>query len=247
MIPFVVCDGPIPWCPLDTALNRPPPPSAFFCRPTAARALKHKWLKDQLGDEDLSIRRGSISHRSTRTGAFTNYLAMKKLKKAALGYIASNLTQAEVGSLEAIFRSMDKKGKGLVSLKELDEAIAKGNFSDNILDDLRELRTDLAISGDQQLDWRSFVSTTMDRSVALRDDNIKMAFEHFGHTDQEYLTIDDLAEIFGGKAQAQEVMAVLDTDRDGKVSFEDFRHALVESMDEEETEVEDSSNHELIS
>lgn len=173
---------------------------------------------------------------------------MKKLKKAALGYIASNLTQEEVGTLEGIFNSMDKNRDGNISLKELDEAIAKGNFSENILHDLRELRTDLAVSGDQQLNWRDFVASTMDRSLALREDNMKMAFEHFSHTDAEYLTIDDLADIFGGRAQAREVMAaVLDTDRDGKVSFEDFRHALAEIIDNEDTEADESSNHDLIS
>jgi calcium-dependent protein kinase len=235
-----------------STLSNGRPSLQFFThsyRPTAAKALKHKWLREQLGIEDLAVSRASISHRSVRTGAFTNYLAMKKLKKAALGYIASNLTQEEVGTLEGIFNSMDKNGDGNISLKELDEAIAKGNFSENILHDLRALRTDLAISGDQQLNWRDFVASTMDRSLALREDNMKMAFEHFRHTDAEYLTIDDLAEIFGGRAQAREVMAaVLDPDRDGKVSFEDFRHALAEIMDDdEETEVEDeSSSHDLI-
>ena len=215
--------------------------SLSVCRPSALIALRAKWLKEQLGPEELpgiSIRRASLSHHSVRTGAFSNYLAMKKLKKAALGYIATNLTRADVSSLESIFNAMDINHNGYISLKELDEAIAKGNFDESILHDLRELRTDLAISGDQKLNWRDFVATTMDRSIALREDNMKMAFEHFGHTDAEYLTIDDLSEIFGGKAQALEVMAVLDTNADGKVSFEDFRHALVESMDEDETEVD---------
>lgn len=221
----------------------------FFCRPTAAVALRHDWLRNELGMEDFSINRASISHLSQRTGTFTNYLAMKKLKKAALGYIASNLTHEEVGTLETIFKSMDKDGNGRISVQELDEAISQGNFSENILHDLRALRTDLAITRDQQLDWRDFLASTMDRTIALRENNMRMAFDHFGHTDAEYLTIDDLADIFGGIAQAREVMNVLDTNRDGKVYYEDFRHALVESLDDddEETEVTESSNHDLIS
>ena len=222
----------------------------FVHRPTAATGLRHRWLEQQLGPEEMPdgapIRRASLSHHSLRTGAFSNYLAMKKLKKAALGYIATNLTQADVSSLEDIFNSMDINHNGYISLKELDEAIAKGNFDDSILHDLRELRTDLAITGDQKLNWKDFVASTMDRSVALREDNMKMAFDHFSQSSAEYLTIDDLADIFGGKAQASEVMAVLDTDRDGKVSFEDFRHALVESMDEEETDGDDSNHGGII-
>jgi calcium-dependent protein kinase len=201
-------------------------------------------LIEQLGEDDRALKR--ISHLSVRTGAFATYLAMKKLKKAALGYIAVNLTQEEVGTLEEIFNSLDTNKNGLITLQELDKAITQGNFSENVLDDLRALRSDLALSGDQELNYRDFVASTMDRSVALRDDNVKKAFDHFGNNNVEYLTVDDLSEIFGGNAQALEVMMVLDTDRDGKVYYEDFKHALVESLDEDDVEPDDSSNDEYI-
>lgn len=173
---------------------------------------------------------------------------MKKLKNAALGFIATNLTQEELGTLEEIFNSLDKDKNGHITLQQLDKAITQGNFSENVLEDLRELRSDLALSGDQELNYRDFVASTMDRSVALRDDNVKRAFQHFGHTGAEYLTVDDLSDIFGGNAQALEVMTVLDTDRDGKVFFEDFKHALLESLDEGDGEDPDESgNSEFIS
>lgn len=173
---------------------------------------------------------------------------MKKLKKAALSYIASNLTQAELATLKELFESMDKNKDGYISLSELDEAIDRGRFSERILHDLQELRSDLAISGDQQIDWRDFVGSTMDRSIALREDNIRMAFEHFRQSNAEYLTIDDFVDIFGGTSQAKEIMDVLDTNHDGKVSFEDFRGAIVESMesDIEDADIEAVNDNEVI-
>jgi calcium-dependent protein kinase len=201
-------------------------------------------LKEQLGDKQAKVcgglPRASLSHRSNRTGEFANYLAMKKLKKAALGYIATNLTRAEVGTLEDLFRVIDKNGTGTISLTELDEAIAQGNFNEHMIHDVRKLRHDLELSDDTKLKYRDFVAVTMDRSLAMREDNMRMAFEHFRHTDADHLTVADLADIFGGEAQAQEVMDILDTDGDGKVSYEDFRHAIVESM-------EDESDHDMIS
>lgn len=182
--------------------------------------------------------KGSLLHRSNRTGEFANYLALKKLKKAALGYIATHLTQAEVGTLEELFRAMDKTGSGTVSLTELDEAIAQGNFNEKVLQELRKLRHDLALSDDTKLNYKDFVAMTMDRSVAMREDNMRMAFEHFRHSDADQLTVEDLAEIFGGISQAQEVMNYLDTNGDGKISFEDFRHAIVESMEESDEDQE---------
>jgi len=172
-----------------------------------------------------------LSLHSTRTGEFTTYLAMKKLRKAALGYIATNLTRDEVGKLEEIFQAMDTNGDGQITLTEVDDAIAQGNFNANIVEGLQELRGDFAIDNEQKVNWKSFVSATMDRSVAVRSDNLKMAFDHFTHTDAEHLTLQDLVEIFeGAEAPAKEIINMLDTDGDGKVTYDEFCTAIAESM-----------------
>jgi calcium-dependent protein kinase len=204
--------------------------------------MKHAWLKEQkVGvDKDMKERRLSL-HNSSRTGEFTKYLAMKKLKKAALGYIATNLTNDEVGKLEEIFRAMDTSGLGNISLTDLDDAISKGNFDQNIIDELRKLRTDFAISDKNTLNWKTFVAATMDKSMAMRADNMRLAFDHFKHTDADYLTLEDLVEIFEGEAPAREIMDLLDEDGDGEVTYEQFCHAVAQSMveDEDEDDLED--------
>lgn len=214
-------------------------------RPTAAKSMKHRWLKEQLGaanavKQPTHTRSASLSHSGVRTGEFTNYLAMKKLKKAAFGYIASNLTQAEVGTLEEIFRSMDKNRDGYITLSEFDDVISQGNFSQQVLNGVRDLRRDLIVSSEEKLNWRDFLAMTLDRSLAVREDNIKKAFQHFKHTDADYLTVTDLAEVVGGEGHAQEIMTLLDSDGDGKVSFEDFRHALVDGMDDDDDDDSDA-------
>jgi calcium-dependent protein kinase len=192
--------------------------------------MKHKWMQQQVGIK----KPGGISClslHSTRTGEFTTYLAMKKLRKAALGYIATNLTRDEVGKLEEIFQAMDTNGDGQITLTEVDDAIAQGNFNANIVEGLQELRGDFAIDNEQKVNWKSFVSATMDRSVAVRSDNLKMAFDHFTHTDAEHLTLQDLVEIFeGAEAPAKEIINMLDTDGDGKVTYDEFCTAIAESM-----------------
>jgi calcium-dependent protein kinase len=203
-------------------------------RPTAAEALEHRWLREQLGAAEMdSIRKRNLSHSNKKTGEFTSYLAMKKLKKATLGHIAARLTRNDFGKLEEIFSSMDPNGDGYVTMTDLDNAIGQSQISKEFIGELQGLRRDLAISSNEKLNWRDFLAMTMDRNLVVRDDNLKIAFEHFKNTEAEYLTVDDLAQIFGGKAPAQEIIDLLDADGDGKVSFEDFKNALVESMDEE--------------
>jgi len=50
-----------------------------------------------------------------------------------------------------------------------------------------------------------------------------------------------VVEIFGGEAQAQEIMGFLDSDNDGVISFEDFRKAVEVSMTEDLDEIVDES------
>lgn len=53
---------------------------------------------------------------------------MQKLKKAALGYIATNLSPIEVGYLGDIFRKIDTDGDGRMTLQEIDSALMRGTF-----------------------------------------------------------------------------------------------------------------------
>jgi calcium-dependent protein kinase len=95
-------------------------------RLTAAEALKHNWIQTQVAGADLIECRINVARGSVRHETFRKYLAMKKLKKAALSAIATHLTQAEVGSLGAIFHEIDKDEDGLMSLSDLDTALAHG-------------------------------------------------------------------------------------------------------------------------
>ena len=207
-------------------------------RPSASNALKHPWLREQLGFELLP--KTNISHTSTKFGEFSKYLAMKKLKKAALGYIAAHLTQSEVGTLEEMFRSLDHNGDGTITMVDLNEAIEQGNFNNEVKEGLNELRRDISLSGEAKLNYRDFVAATMDRNLAMREDNMRLAFDHFRHTDADYLTLEDLSDVFGREAPAKELMNFLDYDKDGKISFEDFRHAVAESIDEDESHMNES-------
>lgn len=153
--------------------------------------------------------------------------------------MAANLTEAEVGDLERLFKEMDTDGNGSITLTDLDRAIAQGNFVPRIQDDLREMRNDLTLSDEDTINWKGFVAAMLDTNVAMRDDNVKLAFESFKHTDADYLTIEDLTEIFGSRAHAAEAMSLLDTNGDGKATYDEFRQVIAESMeDDDNTESE---------
>ena len=78
--------------------------------------------------DKISNSKSNIIQQSERTTRFQKFLAMQKLKKAALVLIAGNLTQAEVGDLGEMFRRIDKQGDGVMTLTELDDAMSRGTF-----------------------------------------------------------------------------------------------------------------------
>lgn len=79
-------------------------------------------------DQSQTKKTGLLRATSHRGTTFQKFLAMRKLKKAALLVIASNLTHAEVGSLGDIFCRIDESGDGVMTLTELDDAISRGKF-----------------------------------------------------------------------------------------------------------------------
>jgi calcium-dependent protein kinase len=206
-----------------------------FKRPTAAQAMEHKWITMHSDPDEAKINseKPSLLQASHRSTTFQKYLALQKLKKAALVVIASNLTHDQVGSLGDIFRRIDQTGDGTMTLTELDNAISRGNFSKDIQVELSAMKEELALSDSDTLNWKAFLAAAMDKNLVLREDKIKLAFDHFKHSDTDYLTLDDFKPIFESEGQALEVFNYLDTDQDGKVSFEDFRCAMEESVDYE--------------
>jgi Ca2+-binding EF-hand superfamily protein len=53
---------------------------------------------------------------------------MQKLKKAALTYIATNVTSDEITALKEVFQKIDVNSDGTVTLQELDECLENGTF-----------------------------------------------------------------------------------------------------------------------
>lgn len=196
------------------------------------------------GGDDAAAR---IRHEGDHCITFRRYRGMQKLKKAALGHIAAHLTQSEVGSLGTVFRDLDDDGDGIITLRELDVAISGTNVNNGktatvsidpaVVSDLRQLRDDLCLTGEDTLNWRDFLASTMDRKTALREDKIKEAFDHFKSTEGECLLVPDLVDMFGGEGHAKEIIGDLDEDHDGRITYEEFRRMLTESFSEHEEAV----------
>ncbi|OEU16993.1 Pkinase-domain-containing protein [Fragilariopsis cylindrus CCMP1102] len=187
-------------------------------RPTALEGMDHPWIT-----KHVPTSANDDANPSTRA-SFQKYLAMQKLKKVALVTIAKHLSHEEVGTLEDIFRQVDQAGDGVMSLTEINDSILRAK--------LVAVKEDLSLSDDDTLNWKAFLAATIDKNLVMREDKIRFAFDHFFHSEnKDYLTLADFESIFDGDTQGKELFNFLDTNGDGKVSYDDFRVAMEECID----------------
>lgn len=78
------------------------------------------------------------------------------------------------------------------------------------------------MAGETSLDWKRFLSETMDKRFAAQEDRICIAFDRLKKANSNTMSISDLTEIFGGEAMAKEIMQEVDTDGDNTISFDEF-------------------------
>ena len=67
------------------------------------------------------------------------------------------------------------------------------HFLPNVTAELRTLRNDLSLSGEDSLNWRDFIALMMDKQLVMKEDNLRMVFEHFKKSDPHYIVYPTLS------------------------------------------------------
>lgn len=177
-------------------------------RLTAAESLQNDWFKDLGVVDKATLPRLNLSN--DKNISFKTFMHLNKLQKAALAHIATHLTHAEVGTLEEIFRAIDADGDGTLTVSELTDALKNGGFSNDVNSEIQSMIDELKMNGEESLNWKDFAAATMDKSLALREDKIKSAFNYFDKGKRGSITIKDLSSVFGTVDQAKEIMKDVD-------------------------------------
>ena len=107
------------------------------------------------------------------------------------------------------------------------------SFPKEVFANLKHLKESMSVEQTNTIKWKEFLAMTMDKNVAMREDKIHLAFDHFKRSNSNTLHLDDLVNVLGGEMQARDIMNLVDSDGDGKISFEDFHQAMKESLEED--------------
>ena len=144
----------------------------------------------------------------------------------------ADLTEEQKLELQEAFNMFDTDGSGKIQANELRVALRALGFEPS-KDELRRMITDVDKKGNGYLDFPQFMEAIVKKiSEPDHDDEIEKSFKLFDKNKDDYLDIEDLkyvADLIGetmSQEELNEMIKEADQDKDGKVTFADFKRVV---------------------
>uniref|UniRef100_A0A0D9XAC0 non-specific serine/threonine protein kinase n=1 Tax=Leersia perrieri TaxID=77586 RepID=A0A0D9XAC0_9ORYZ len=184
-------------------------------RLTAKQVLDHPWLKN--ADTAPNVSLGDAVR-----ARLQQFSAMNKFKKKALGVVARNLPVEELDKYVQMFHLMDKDKNGHLSLEELMDGLHI-NGQPVPESEIRMLLEAADTDGNGTLDCDEFVTVSLHLKKMTNDEYLAAAFNYFDKDGSGFIELDELREELGPNEQAiLEILRDVDTDNDGRISYQEF-------------------------
>ncbi|CAL1353268.1 unnamed protein product [Linum trigynum] len=189
-------------------------------RLTAQEVLDHPWLQNAKTAPNVSLG-DAVKAR------LKQFSAMNKLKKRALRVVAEHLSVEEAAGIKEGFQVMDTSNNGKINIDELRIGLQKLGHQVSEAD-IQILMEAGDVDGDGYLDYGEFVTISVHLRKIGNDDHLRKAFEFFDRNKSGHIEIEELREALADDvdANSEEVISAIirdvDTDKDGKISYEEF-------------------------
>ncbi|KAA8496466.1 Calcium-dependent protein kinase SK5 [Porphyridium purpureum] len=195
-------------------------------RPEAAELLTHPWVK-KYGVASTQPLVASVRE------SMKKFATMSKLKKRALQFMASNLTEDEVKKMRHLFEKIDTDHSGNISVGEFETAMrATGNqFSD---EDIVNMVKAYDVDESGEIDYSEFVTAMTNINKLRTADNMVKAFKKFDTDNDGTITVTEVMKALEDipsvdEEYAKRMIAEADTNGDGKLDLEEFMAMMVEN------------------
>ncbi|KAJ6801934.1 calcium-dependent protein kinase 20-like isoform X1 [Iris pallida] len=189
-------------------------------RLTAQGVLDHPWLQNAKKAPNVNLG-------ETVRARLQQFSVMNKLKKRALRVVAEHLSVEEVADIKKMFSKMDINNNGKITLEELKHGLHK--LGHQIADaDVKILMDAADVDGNGTLDYGEFVAVSIHIKKIGNDEHLHKAFAFFDQNKSGYIEIEELRESLAddlGQNDEEVINAIIrdvDTDKDGKISYEEF-------------------------
>ncbi|KAK2641151.1 hypothetical protein Ddye_022914 [Dipteronia dyeriana] len=189
-------------------------------RLTAEQVLEHPWIQNAKKAPNVPLG-------ETVKARLKQFSVMNKLKKRALRVIAEHLSVEEVAGIKDAFENMDTSKRGKINLEELRVGLQK--IGQHISEaDLQILMNAADVDGDGSLNYGEFVAVSVHLKKMGNDEHLHKAFSFFDRNQSGYIEIEELRDALNDEVDtsSEEVISAImhdvDTDKDGRISYEEF-------------------------
>ncbi|BAF12858.1 calcium-dependent protein kinase 9 [Oryza sativa Japonica Group] len=189
-------------------------------RPTAQQVLDHPWLHHAARAPNVPL--GDVVRARLK-----QFSLMNRLKKKAMRVIAEHLSVEEVEVIKDMFALMDTDNNGRVTLQELKDGLTK--VGSKLAEPEMELLMEAAdVDGNGYLDYGEFVAVTIHLQRLSNDNHLRTAFLFFDKDGSGYIDRAELADALADDsghaddAVLDHILREVDTDKDGRISYEEF-------------------------
>ncbi|XP_059632880.1 calcium-dependent protein kinase 24 [Cornus florida] len=201
-----------------------------YNRMTIEEVLEHRWIQN--ADEAPTVPLGDIVR--TRIKQFS---LMNKFKKKVLRVVADNLPDEQIAGIKKIFNMMDTDKNGKLTIEELRDGLKM--IGQPVPDtDVEMLMEAADVDGSGTLSCEEFLTMSVHLRRINNDDQLHQAFHHFDKNANGYIEVEELREAFlydnlgtDNDQIIEDIIFDADTDKDGQISFEEFKAMMKSGMD----------------
>ncbi|XP_076906821.1 calcium-dependent protein kinase 13-like [Bidens hawaiensis] len=189
-------------------------------RLTAKQVLEHPWILNAKKAPNVPL--GDVV--KSRLKQFS---LMNRFKRKALRVIADFLSNEEVEDIKEMFKKIDTDDDGTVTVEELKTGLQKLN-AQLAESEIQSFIEAVDTNGKGTLDYGEFVAISLHLRKIANDEHLHKAFSYFDKDGDGYIESDELRDTLMEDCDdisadiANDIFQEVDTDKDGKISYEEF-------------------------
>ncbi|KAK9205991.1 hypothetical protein WN943_016262 [Citrus x changshan-huyou] len=201
-----------------------------YNRLTLEEVLENPWIKNDNHAPNVSLG-GNVTSR------IKQFSIMNKFKKKVLRVVADNLPQDQMAQIKQMFYMMDTDKNGDLTFEELKDGL--NMIGQKVSDpDVKMLMEAADVDGNGLLSCDEFVTMSVHLKRIGNDDILSQAFRFFDKNQSGFIEVDELKEVLlednagpNGDQTIRDILRDVDLDRDGRISFEEFKAMMTSGAD----------------
>jgi len=213
-------------------------------RLSITNVVQHAWLNQdfsKMEEQTCKVAQAEV------LGNLKNFTSQSTFSRMCITAVARQLDHKHLKDIHQVFRAMDTDGNGVLSMEEISKGL-KDMCGDTMSQaELEGFMTKLDMDGSHTIDYTEFCAAGLGAKTSFQEDVIWAAFKTFDLDNSGFVSVDNLRQVLDSadvkdvwsadvcNEVGMEIVAKYDKDKDGKISFDDWRLLMAECWNKSKT------------